>query len=41
MVEWSETDAMYNLIIENVVTGFCFEDSKYWEIMGNIHEGEV
>ena len=37
-VEWSDEDAMFVLISDNVQTDFSKEASTWWEVVGNIWE---
>lgn len=37
-VEWSDEDAMFVLISDNVQTDFSKEASTWWEVVGNIYD---
>lgn len=37
-VEWSDEDAMFILISDNVQTDFSKESSKWWKVVGNIYD---
>ena len=37
-VEWSDEDAMFVLISDNVQTDFSKESSTWWEVVGNIYD---
>lgn len=37
-VEWSDEDAMFILISDNVQTDFSKEASTWWELIGNIYD---
>ena len=38
IVRYSEADAMFEIIVDNIVTNFSNESSEWWRIIGNIHD---
>lgn len=38
IVQYSEVDAMFEIIVDNIVTNFSNESSEWWRIIGNIYD---
>ena len=38
IVQYSEVDAMFEIILDNIVTNFSNESSEWWRIIGNIYD---
>lgn len=38
VIKYSDTDALFELIIDDVAENFSNESSKWWEVIGNIYD---
>ena len=38
VIEYSDTDALFELIIDDIAENFSNENSKWWEVIGNIYD---